>query len=128
MNKNILFLAVPLVLSIFDCMAMSGPITTQVISPGSVENGTAYWYSDSASYVNGGLTFTFPTGLFVQKPNIHITVAVNSYSSLNTVSYVVTQVSNTSVTVRVNVGTLLTIGEAATNQVTVYIWAIGTAN
>jgi hypothetical protein len=107
---------------------LSGPITTQIVGPGSIEYYTAFWYSESASYVNGGVTFTFPTNLFLQAPKVVVSVFDGTYSALSTVSPIITAISATSVTVRVNTGTLLNIGEAATDAFTVHIWAVGTAD
>ena len=108
---------------------LSGPITSQVVSPGSVEYSTAFWYSASASYVNGGLTFTFPTNLFLQTPTVTVSVLNNgTYSALTTITTQITALSSTSVTVRVNSGTILSIGEAPTDFCTIQIWAVGTEN
>ncbi|RTL06979.1 hypothetical protein EKK58_02240 [Candidatus Dependentiae bacterium] len=107
---------------------LSGPITSQIIDPGSVQYSAAYWYSESKSYVNGGVTFTFPTNLFLQTPTVVASISIGSYSIFTTYSCVITSISSNSVTVRVNTGTLLTIGEAPTNSCTVNVWAIGTAN
>jgi hypothetical protein len=109
---------------------ISGIITTSVeVSPGYTQYGNAYWYSASAPYVNGGVTFTFPTNLFLQTPTVVASVSIGSsgsYSASTTVSCIVTSISTTSVTVRVNTGTLSSIIEAATNDFTVHVWAVGT--
>lgn len=106
---------------------LSGPITSQVVSPGEVQYSTAYWYSESKAYVNGGVTFTFPTNLFLQTPTVVVSISTTNYS-LSNYNYVVTSLSATSVTVRVNISTLLNILEAGNNSCTVHVWAIGTAN
>lgn len=129
MKVRIVLIMLAMCASCTKVVAMSGPITSQVVSPGSIEYGTAFWYSASVSYVNGGVTFTFPTGLFLQTPIVQVSVLLNgAFSALTVVNPVITAVSATSVTVRVNSGTILSIGEAGTNSVTVFIWAIGTAN
>lgn len=108
---------------------ISGVITTvEQIYPGYTQNGTAYWYSGSVSYVNGGVTFTFPTDLFLQNPTVVVSLSSDTYSSSGTLTALITELDTEHVTVRVNVGTMSSIGEALTNSVQVHVWAIGTAN
>ena len=90
--------------------------------------GTAPWYSSSVSYTSGGVTFTFPENLFTSTPVVTVSVVVGTYSDLTNFVPEITAVSATSVTVRVNSGTLLSLGEAATDSCTVQIWAVSPAD
>ncbi|RTL06553.1 hypothetical protein EKK58_04425 [Candidatus Dependentiae bacterium] len=108
---------------------IAGVITTvEQIYPGYTQNGTAFWYSGSVSYINGGVTFNFPADLFLQNPTVIVSVSAETYSSSGTLTAVVTELDTDHVTVRVNVGTMSSIGEALTDSVHVHVWAIGTQN
>lgn len=108
---------------------ISGVITTvEQIYPGYTQNGTAFWYSGSVAYVNGGVTFTFPTDLFLQNPTVIVSVSSDTYSSSGTLTALISELDTAHVTVRVNVGTMSSIGEALTDSVQVHVWAIGTQN
>lgn len=128
MNIRILMVALSL-LTRAALADMSGIITTvEEIYPGYTQTGNAFWYSGSVSYVNGGVTFTFPTDLFTENPTIIVSVSSETYSSSGTLTALVTALDTTSATVRVNVGTLTAIGEAETDSVMVHVWAVGAQN
>jgi hypothetical protein len=108
---------------------LSGIITTSTqISPGYTQLGNAYWFAASAPYVNGGVTFTFPTDLFIQNPTVLVSLSTDNYSSTDDYSAFVTVIDPAFITVRVNTNTLISIAEAATDSVTLHVWAIGTAD
>lgn len=108
---------------------LSGIITTvEEIYPGYTQTGNAFWFSGSVSYVNGGVTFTFPEDLFFQVPTVIVSVSSATYSSSGTLTALVTELDTAHVTVRVNVGTLSAIGEAETDSVLVHVWCVGTEN
>lgn len=79
--------------------------------------------TDVLPYVSGGLTFTYPTGLFSTAPRVQITIE-RAFSLLSATAFI-TSNSATSTTVRVVLGSLLSILEAATGTVTVYLLATG---
>lgn len=112
--------------------SMSGPIITQTISVGFVENNNAFWYSDAQYYTNGGLTFKLPGELFFQTPNVTCAIALNQKServidlNASTINYVITSISNSEITIKVYIVTDFKIVEADTDQVIVHVWAVGT--
>ena len=87
----------------------------------------ARFYSDALSYVNGGITITYPTSFFNNTPSILITIELTglAYSTEQLVVAEVTANSATSAMVRVNVYDGLVISEAATGDVKVHFRAVG---
>jgi hypothetical protein len=101
----------------------SGQLTTLMASGGGTFYGLASWYSSSASYQNGGVTFTFPDGFSDNAtPVVVATVQPASYSSSSKYDAFVTSVSSSGVTIRVNDDS----GEASTDEVIVHVFVIGT--
>ena len=97
---------------------------------GMVSNQPYKMLIDSVSYSKGGLVYSFPTGVFSQAPQIIVTPQWNSYVSGIAFSPVVTAITSTSCTIRVNKSGLLgllfvTVVEADNNDVTLTIQAIG---
>ena len=93
---------------------------------GIFRNSEILYFLDNASYVNGGLTFTYPPGLFSITPTIRVSLEENgtAYSTSQVFVPQITSSSATSVTIRVNLVTTATIAEAANDEVTVHIFAI----
>ena len=77
-------------------------------------------------YVTGGITFTYPTNLFTQPPQVIISVQLVSELGLETL-YVPCIVSNSvsSTTVRVNSLLGLVIDDVASGVVQINVWATG---
>ena len=84
-----------------------------------------FYFSQSLPYTQGGLTFTYPTGLFTNPPTIQITIQSGTVLTTTLFTPMVTSNSATSTTVYVNASTLLSILEATSSQVTVHLVAIG---
>lgn len=85
------------------------------------------WASDQENYISGvgGLTFTYPTGLFLNSPDVIITIQSLIGNPINMLSYCIVSNSPTSTTVSVFelVGGLLT--EVPDNTIKVHIYAVG---
>ncbi len=81
---------------------------------------------DTASYVNGGTTFNYPSELFSNAPTVRISLEENStaYSTSQIFVAEITANSSASTTIRVNLVTTSTITEANNDEVTVHIFAI----
>jgi hypothetical protein len=103
-------------------------VTTFVPSPaggGETQKRVLAW--DSLDYVNGGITFAFPAGTFAATPKISVSIRLKNlaYSAATSLSHAIEAASATAVTIRVNKGTIVSIIEAATDDVTVEIHACG---
>jgi len=111
----------------FNCSgAISGRLNAIIIPvAGQEETVEVPFFSASASYENGGLTFTYPSGLFSTTPSVRVSAELSgaNYSSTQTVSTQITANSTTSTTVRVNLGTVLSITEADDDDVIVHLFA-----
>ena len=96
------------------------------VADGVLQNSEIVYFIDNAAYVNGGVTFTYPTGLFSTTPSIRVSLEENgtAYSSNQVFVPHITSSSATSVTIRVNLVTTTTITEASNDEVTVHIFAI----
>lgn len=120
------------VTSLSYCTETTGIVElTTGLGTNHVTRTPAYFYSSSAAYVHGGLTFTYPSGLFTQTPTLLVTLSLleRAYSPSELVVAEVVSTSSFQAEVRVNVGSatgiLPTISEANTNDVTIYIRAVG---
>jgi hypothetical protein len=117
-------------LSYCDCFGMSyGVITGETVTEFYTEYYDEGWASQTLSYTNGGLVFTYPTNLFTDAPTV--VVSIELLSSYDSSTFYVAQVidnSSTSATVYVSTGTLSTLEEAATGSVNVHLWAVGPTN
>jgi len=101
-------------------------LTFETQAPGLLREDVIPYFLDNASYVNGGVTFTYPAGLFSTTPTIRVSLEENAtvYSTSQVFVAHITSSSATSVTIRVNLVTTSTISEASNNEVTVHINAI----
>src|ERR1700738_3854825 len=65
---------------------------TIIISPTQTSMSMVPFASDTQSYVNGGITFTYPAGLFTQAPYVVIAVQLTGlpYSTSQQVTTVIT--------------------------------------
>lgn len=87
-------------------------------------------YTDIQTYVNGGVTFTYPDNFFIEAPSLLVTIILTGrpYSSSEIVVAEVVATTAAYAVVRVNVASLLSspmISEASTGDVQVYIRAVG---
>ncbi|QQR54184.1 hypothetical protein IPH25_05055 [bacterium] len=133
MNKSFLLLLSFAVFSFNTQKAeMHGNLIRQeTIFPGFIQSSNASWFNDIQSYVNGGVTFNFQSDLFVENPYIHVELVTSNYSDEVVYTPIITSMSTTSVTIRVNACAATTLGnviaEAPTNSVQVLVWATGKA-
>lgn len=83
--------------------------------------------TSTQDYTNGGITFTYPAGTFTAAPVVNLTIVLKNlaYSSATSLTAVVTANSSSSCTIRVNKATLISLVEAATNDVTIHITVTG---
>lgn len=111
----------------FNCYSAIAGRLTAVIIPvaGQEEEVQVPFFSASASYENGGLTFTYPSGLFSSTPSVRVSAELTglSYSTSRTVSTQITANSASSTTVRVNLGTTGAVTEAADDDVVIHLFA-----
>lgn len=131
---KILLSAITLVLligySAYSNAMQSGFLYEQTLNSDNVSFNVsqAFWATQSLSYAPGGVTFTYPSGLFTNPPTVTIGVqGVSLPTGTTIVSPIVIANAATSTTVQVFVGDiLLGILEAASGEVTVHIRATGT--
>lgn len=94
--------------------------------PGRIDIGTINFVEEIRDYVDGGLTFTYPVGMFAGPPCILVTAELKDmvYTATEVVVAEITNNTATQTDVRINkVGDI--IEEAATNEVTVHFAASG---
>ena len=89
-----------------------------------LETKSVSYFIDIVSYVNGGITFNFPEGLFSGPPIIKVSLQI-SYSASQAYVIQITENNATSATVRVNLLTTSTITEASNDEVIVHIFTLG---
>ena len=95
-------------------------------SVGLIEYKPRHYYTESKSYVNGGVTFTYPVGLFITTPIVTITIESGGlFSFARQLAAEITSNSATSTTVRVVSQTLVDITELLTGDADIHIWAVG---
>lgn len=125
--KHNLFLFSLTLIMHFQCNGdISGQLETfEITAPGREEFALVPFFSASTSYISGGLTFTYPIGLFSSPPTVRISIELSGIGYLTSlvVSPQITVNSATSTTVRVNLGTLVSIIEAGTGDVIVHLFA-----
>lgn len=106
-------------------------IRQETIFPGFIQNSNASWFNDDQFYVSGGVTFNFPSDLFVENPFVHVELVSSNYSYEIIYTPIITAISSTSVTIRVNACATTALGnviaEAPTNSVKLLVWATGKA-
>lgn len=125
-----LFAAIIIFESIICYGAMTiGFITRMTITGNRMEQDILHYAIEGQSYVNGGLTFTYPIGLFPQAPIVTVSLQPNIVIPMDT-TYVAEITTNsatsTMITVKKAVTTLgvVSLAEAPTNDVTVYLQAL----
>jgi hypothetical protein len=98
----------------------------QLFNPNQVQIGNMHFSSQTLSYVQGGITFVYPAGLFTQAPTVVLTVAPTPFNgSLSNYSPTVMSNSASSTEVHVSVTTLIALTEALTGSVNVHLFAVG---
>lgn len=125
-----------LLMASFYCeSAITGRLSTFKPHASGLRNGVKPYFIDNATYVNGGVVFSYPEGLFSTTPTIRVSLEENAtaYSPSQVFVAHITASSATSVTIRVNLVatstiaslvTTSTITEASNDEVTVHIFAV----
>ncbi len=112
-----------------ECFAKmcTGPMVQETeIRPGHIKREILHYAAEEKDYVNGGITFSYPSGLFSQAPTVRITIETKlGYSSLELITPCITANSATQTTIRVNKGTVSLFEEAPTGFVIVHLFAVG---
>lgn len=82
---------------------------------------------EKLDYTASGVTFTYPTDYFSAPPMVRVSIELKNltYSSSDILTFCVTSNTASQTTVRVNKGNLSGIMEAATDDVTVHLFAVG---
>lgn len=105
---------------------MSGPLLNRVqFRPGRFNQAEIAYVSDAKSYVNGGVTFTYPKDMFKTSPTIIVSVELINieYAAEEIVMAIIVSNDAYETIVRVN---RLPLGiEACTDDVIVHLHAIG---
>lgn len=93
------------------------------VTPNFFNYSQAYWFAQSKTYTEGGVSFTWPEN-FTGVPMVIVSVSSDTYSSSGEVTATVVNNTVSGCTVYVNVATLATIGEAATGSFLVHVFAV----
>lgn len=107
---------------------MIGYIQEQVYeTPYRYTTENVNYFLDEASYVSGGLTFTYPTSWFSVTPMVNVSLTLNlaPFSAASSYSAVIQTSTAASVTIRVLKTTLGIVTEANSGDVSVTINAYG---
>lgn len=131
MKTKIIQIALFLLMSGSALFAQGGCIMMEVAMSATHTRLEPLWFDfDSLDYVNGGITFNYPVGVFTTIPKVQITIVLKNavYSASETYTPEITAHSTVSTTVRVNKTTVGAITEALTDDVTVYLYALGDTN
>jgi len=103
---------------------IEGTLTTVTeVAPGFFNYGQAFWFAESKSYTEGGVTFTWSNN-FTGTPTVIVSVSSDTYSSSGQVVPIVVDNDASGCTVYVNVVTTSQIGEAETDSFVVHIYAV----
>ena len=115
----------------FPCQGMNiAALSLQVTIDNITQLIEAHIASQKLSYTAGGLTFTYPTGLFTMIPMLRVALQTNA-AHADTITYTaeISANSSTSATIMVYKFTttlgLVSIAEAATGDVTIHFVAAG---
>ncbi len=112
-----------------ECFAtmITGPMVQETeIRPGHIERSVVHYAAEEKDYVNGGITFSYPSGLFSQAPTVRITIETKmGYYSSELITPCITANSATQTTIRVNKGTIASFEEVSTGDVSVHLFAMG---
>lgn len=101
-------------------------LSVETITASSIMREHGHAVLDQQLYINGGVTFVYPVGLFTQTPIIVAVVEAAAHNDMLT--YNAEVVSNSSVSTTIVVYKISdggTVEQAATNEVTVHIRASG---
>ena len=128
MKRLLTLLCATLLIQTFGCYSemLIGSLTQEIETTTSITRKRLRFAADEKDYINGGITFNYPTGCFSVPPTVRITIETKiGYSSTELMSPCITSNNATQTTVRVNKGTTASISEASTDDVCVHIFAVG---
>lgn len=133
MKRILLFFLTILFFTINDLHATAtvGKIMSEIEADGAIERTAVYYVSDNQTYMSGGITFTYPSGIFTTPPNVQISIEqLTPHPDDTTYTAEISANSATQTTITVyELDTLLavvSINEAPDNVVAVHILAMGT--
>jgi len=128
MKKYALTLITATVIQFFNCYSVmeTYEMTLDIISTNTTERFPAYMITDQQPYVNGGLVFTYPAGLFTSNPTISLTIDAPLHASNITYTVEVCLESSTSATVMAYENNSGVLTEAPTSSINIHFIAIGT--
>jgi hypothetical protein len=106
-----------------------GFITRMTITGNRMDQDLLHYAIQGQLYTNGGLTFTYPVGLFPQAPIVTVSLQPNGVVPMDT-TYVAEITTNSATSTMITVKEIATISpgvvsisEAATNDATIYLQA-----
>jgi F420-0:gamma-glutamyl ligase-like protein len=107
-------------------LQQQGELTEVNIAQG--EYNIDWWFFDTVSYVNGGITEDISVVGFTATPMVDLTIQLSGVDYASNITYdaQITALDQNSITIRVNKNVNGTITEAATGDVIVHIWVAGT--
>jgi|GEM_PF-2543761 len=107
-----------------------GIIIQTIVDADSIQMSDLNYVSDQQSYTTGGVTFTYPAGLFAVAPFVNVSIQTTSPHP-NTETFTVEVSANDANSATIMVYQLVTtagivsINEAPTGSVTIYFFAVG---
>ncbi len=129
--KIIIFILSALMGSLAQSM-VSGPIIREeTFASGRIDRQVYCWTTDAVAYVSGGVTFTYPVGIFAVAPSVIAQAEVPAPIADTTFITIVSGNSTVGVTITVYklfspAGVPTSMVEAASaDNITVYVHAIG---
>lgn len=104
---------------------LTGKFSQETVSGNTISHTPLYIISDNQNYTSGGITFTYPADLFSIPPVVQISVQQNTPHATD-MAYVAEISANdpTATTVMVYQISAGVVSQAATNSVTVNLFAI----
>jgi hypothetical protein len=117
------------VLCNISCYGMiTAAITQEIITTSTITRSPLHIVIDAQTYTTGGITFTYPVGLFTLPPFVQVSVQSPSHPMDQAYTVEIENHSASSTTVMVSlvqtVGPAVVVNEAPNLSVTVYLLAI----
>ncbi len=104
---------------------MTGSVIQQIIITSSTTREELFIISDSQSYTTGGITFTYPVGIFTLPPVVQVSVQPNApHAASETFVAEISSNSLSATTVMVYVVQFGVVSEAPNGSVTINLLAI----
>ncbi len=94
--------------------------------PGHISRSPLHFAEDKMDYVDGGITFTYPTDHFSEAPMVTISLETKDMAFTSSIACASLITTNSSTETSVQVHRISdVVEEAATDEVTVYLSAVG---